>query len=120
ARLTLAGRHLSSSNLGAATPLGWGDLQMLSFPKARSLQRWLSVESAGGMVRLGHATGIRELSASDLTPAQRRLFDRPPQGLVVAIDSAAPQIEVVTEPSRAGAPAKPRVEPVALGSAQAA
>ncbi len=112
-RLALTGRHLASAGAVRPAPLGWDDLLMLTFRDARPVERLWSVDAApgGGTVRLGDSAGVRELAAGDLTAAQRRLFnnerspvDRPPQGLVLAVDAATPQLEVVAERSRASLP----------------
>ncbi len=106
-RLTITGRNASSRVMAQPTVLRWNERQsellMVAFPDARAAERLWNVEAApGGSVRLGDSAGVRELAAADLTAAQRRLFDRPPRGLVLAVDVPTPQVEVVAQRSRTG------------------
>ncbi len=114
-RLTLTGRNASSRVTAQPTVLRWNELShelfMLTFRDARAVERLWSVEPApGGTVRLGDSVGVRELAAADLAAGQRRLFDRTPRGLVLAVDVRTPQVEVVAQRSRASLRAALHVE----------
>jgi hypothetical protein len=99
-RLSASGRHLSSAGAERAPLLRSDDLQMLTVRDAGTVARLWNIEAASGAtVRLGQSAGVRELSVSELSEGQQNLFDRPPQGLLLVGEIAAPQIEVVSRPS---------------------